>query len=72
MRGVSGEAAAAPDPERRQMSGREEGAEADLRGWPTTRSVEVEEGAGRTGPLETKLLIYVVFRATLHECLSVS
>ena len=48
MRGVSG-AAAAPDPARRQMSGREEGAEAAPRGWPTTRSVEVEEGAGRTG-----------------------
>ena len=48
MRGVSGEAAA-PDPERRRMSGREEGAEADPRGGPTTRSVEAEEVAGRTG-----------------------
>ena len=49
MRGVSGEAAAAPDPERRQVSGREEGAEAAPWGWPTTRSVEVEAGVGRTG-----------------------
>jgi hypothetical protein len=56
MRGVSGEAAA-PDPERRRMSGREEGAEADPRGGPTTRSVVVEEGAGRTGGSSQKPLL---------------